>query len=116
MEAGPGPRAAESVDGALWSGLRICPRFMHDGADSSAFARATRETSQSAFALFGTALRERPVRTAFGLFAEWGMFAAAVFLALSLYLTRVPLRLVDRALGLRLRERFVELIARVSPG
>jgi hypothetical protein len=62
------------------------------------------------------ALKKAPVRTAFGLFVEYGMFAAAVFLALGLFLTRVPLAALDRALGLRLRERFIELIARVSPG
>ena len=44
------------------------------------------------------------------------MFASGVFLALCLFLTRVPLRLVDRAFGLRLRERFIERIARLSPG
>lgn len=44
------------------------------------------------------------------------MFAAAVFLALGLFLTRVPLGMVDRAFGFRLRERFIDLLARVSPG
>jgi hypothetical protein len=44
------------------------------------------------------------------------MFASAVFLALALFLTRVPMALLDRALGWRLRERFIDLIARVSPG
>jgi hypothetical protein len=44
------------------------------------------------------------------------MFAAAVFLALGLFLTRAPLRVLDRTLGWRLRERFVDLLARVSPG
>jgi hypothetical protein len=37
-------------------------------------------------------------------------------MALSLYATRKPMAAVDRALGLRLRERFVDFIARVSPG
>jgi hypothetical protein len=75
-----------------------------------------RQVTRNAFALFGLALRTSPFRTGLGLIVEYAMFASAVFLALGLYLTRVPLRLVDRALGLRLRERFIELIARVSPG
>jgi hypothetical protein len=84
---------------------------------SSSIEPGLLQTSQrSAFAHFGTACRAAPVRTSFGLIAEWGMFAAAVFLALALFVTRVPLRLLDRALGLRLRERFIDLLARVSPG
>lgn len=66
--------------------------------------------------LFGQALRARPARTLAVLFVEYGMFFAAVGLALALVVTRVPLRLLDGALGLRLRERFVNLIARLSPG
>jgi hypothetical protein len=89
---------------------------MEQGAVPDTLVRAQGDTTQSAFALFGTALRGSPLRTGFGLVAEYLMFASAVFLALSLYLTRVPMRFVDRVLGLRLRERFIELIARVSPG
>lgn len=47
---------------------------------------------------------------------EYLMFASAVFLALMLFLTRVPMRILDRTLGLRLRERFVDFLARISPG
>jgi hypothetical protein len=65
---------------------------------------------------FGKALRAHPVRALGGLCVEYGMFFFAVLLALALYLTRRPLALLDRWLGLRLRERFIELIARVSPG
>lgn len=57
-----------------------------------------------------------PLRAALGLFVEYAMFASAVFLALVLFATRVPLRLLDRAFGLRIRERFVDFLARVSPG
>jgi hypothetical protein len=85
-------------------------------ADSSILAPAERIASRSAFALFGAALRKSPLRTSFGLIVEYAMFASAVFLALGLFLTRVPLRLIDAAFGLRLRERFIELIARLSPG
>jgi hypothetical protein len=70
----------------------------------------------SAVGLFGAALRERPIRAGVGLGVEYAMFASAVGLALGLFATRVPLRILDRALGLRLRQRFVELLARVSPG
>jgi hypothetical protein len=75
-----------------------------------------RTASRDPFALFGAALRQAPVRNGFGLVIEYLMFASAVFLALLLFLTRVPLRLIDRAFGLRLRERFIEGIARLSPG
>lgn len=64
----------------------------------------------------GRALRERPVRTLLGLLVEYAGFVAACIFALLLIITRVPLALIDRSTGLRLRERFIELIARVSPG
>jgi hypothetical protein len=65
---------------------------------------------------FRDAWRRRPVRTTLGLAVEYGMFASGMGLAAALFLTRVPLRLLDRATGLRLRERFIELLARISPG
>ncbi|HVU03045.1 MAG TPA: hypothetical protein VHE30_14895 [Polyangiaceae bacterium] len=70
----------------------------------------------SAFSLYGESLRDRPVGASLGLVVEWLMFFSAVVLALGLFATRVPLRLLDGALGLRLRERFVDFIAKVSPG
>ena len=89
---------------------------MNQSADPSTKAAANRNASRSAFALFGVALRRSPLIAGLGLVVEYAMFAAAVFLALTLLVTRVPLRLLDHALGLRLRERFIELIARLSPG
>jgi hypothetical protein len=59
---------------------------------------------------------KNPARAGLGLVLEYLMFASAVFLALMLFATRVPLRILDGALGLRLRERFVDFLARVSPG
>jgi hypothetical protein len=76
----------------------------------------TKIESQSGTGLFKAALKDRPVRTSLGLIVEYLTFGSAVFLAISLYLTRRPMAFVDRALGLRLRQRFVDLIARVSPG
>ena len=73
-------------------------------------------TSRSSVELFQDALRERPIRASVGLGVEYAMFASAVGLALALFATRVPLRILDRAFGLELRDRFVELLARVSPG
>jgi hypothetical protein len=70
----------------------------------------------SALGAFGAALRQRPIRTSLGLGVEYAMFASAVGLALALFVTRVPLRGVDRAFGWRMRERFVDLLARISPG
>jgi hypothetical protein len=72
--------------------------------------------SLSGTGLFMEALRQKPFRQSLGLVVEFLTFASAVFLAISLYLTRKPMALVDRVLGLRLRERFIELIARISPG
>lgn len=65
---------------------------------------------------FGATLREQPLRTSGGLVVEYAMFASGLGLALALFATRVPLRITDRVLGLRLRDRFIELLARVSPG
>lgn len=91
---------------------------MNPGADSSTPAPdlAARTPSRDPFALYGAALRHQPLRSGLGLFIEYAMFASAVFLALALFLTRVPLRLIDRSFGLRLRERFIDGIARISPG
>jgi hypothetical protein len=72
--------------------------------------------SRSGLGLFVEALRQKPLGTSLGLVVEYLTFASAVFLAITLYLTRKPMAFVDRVLGLRLRERFIELIARVSPG
>jgi len=72
--------------------------------------------NQSAVGLFRVAARGRPVRAGLGLGVEYAMFASAVGLALGLFVTRVPLRALDRALGSNLRERFIELIAKISPG
>jgi hypothetical protein len=89
--------------------------FMNRGTESSNTASAP-GTRQSAAGAFGAALRVRPIRTAGGLAVEYAMFASGVGLALGLFVTRVPLRIADRALGLRVRERFVDLIAKISPG
>lgn len=64
----------------------------------------------------GRALRERPLRTLLGLLVEYAGFVAACIFALLLLVTRLPLALIDRSTGLRLRERAIELISRVSPG
>ena len=86
-----------------------------NGALDSTQTFAGREPA-SAGTLFQAALRERPVRTSLGLAVEYAMFAAGLGLAIALFATRVPLRVLDRALGLRTRERFVRFLARVSPG
>lgn len=64
----------------------------------------------------GRSLRARPLRTLLGLGLEYAGYLAACVFALLLIATRGPLAWLDRGLGLRLRERFIELIARVSPG
>jgi hypothetical protein len=55
-------------------------------------------------------------RVGFGLFVEYLMFASGIFLALMLFATRVPLRIIDTTFGLRLRERFIDFLAWLSPG
>lgn len=47
---------------------------------------------------------------------EYAMFDAAVGLALALAAARAPLSAADRVLGLELRRRVVDLLARLSPG
>jgi hypothetical protein len=74
------------------------------------------EARRSGLALFGRELRRRPIRTTVRLLVEYLMFCAAVLLALGLFVTRKPMALLDRTLGLRLRERFVDFIAKMSPG
>jgi hypothetical protein len=64
----------------------------------------------------GRSLRARPLRTLFGLGLEYAGYVAACVFALLLVATRAPLAWIDQSTGLRLRERFIELIARVSPG
>jgi hypothetical protein len=59
---------------------------------------------------------KRPVRALLTLSVEYLTYIAAVFLALGLWVTRAPLTFLDRTLGLALRQRFVDFIARVSPG
>lgn len=89
---------------------------MGDDTDPTTPARPSRNASPSALAFYGEALRKSPLRTGFGLLIEYAMFASAILLAVALFLTRVPLGILDRSLGLRLREGFVNLLARISPG
>jgi|SRR6478609_7386995 hypothetical protein len=67
-------------------------------------------------AFFLSDVRRAPVRRVARLVGEYGMFASGMTLAGLLFLTRVPMRLIDGATGLDLRRRFVDLLARVSPG
>ena len=55
-------------------------------------------------------------RTLLRLPLEYAGFVAACIFALLLVVTRAPLAWIDRRTGLRVRERCIELIARVSPG
>lgn len=70
----------------------------------------------SSCALFRDRFAARPLRAVLGLVVEYGMFVVAVCLVLGLFATRVPLRVLDRALGLGLRSRFIELMVRIAPG
>jgi hypothetical protein len=94
----------------------LVPSPATSASTAPAPAGASRIVTRSAPALFGAELRRSPLRTVLFLFVEYAMFASAVFLALGLFLTRVPLRITDRVFGLRLRQRFVDGIARLSPG
>jgi hypothetical protein len=96
--------------------LPIVPLMMKHGIASSGAAPDPGTRSRSGVALFQGELKQRPVRASLGLAVEYAMFASGASLALGLFATRVPLRLVDRVLGLRLRERFTDLLAKVSPG
>lgn len=116
MEA-PQPCAAAraSVDAGQPGGLRN-QRSMNHRAPPSTAAKSPDGTRPSGVASFQAALRAKPIRTSLGLGVEYAMFASGASLALGLFATRVPLRLIDRALGLRLRERFIDLLAKASPG
>jgi hypothetical protein len=76
----------------------------------------TNRPSRGAFSYYGETLRRRPLGASLGLVVEYLTFAAAVFLACGLYVTRVPLRFVDRVTGLRIRERVLAFLAWASPG
>lgn len=67
-------------------------------------------------ALFRRELSRRPFGAVLGLSIEYAAYVAAWIFVLLLLLTRLPLRWLDRVCGLRLRERFIELIARVAKG
>jgi hypothetical protein len=73
-------------------------------------------TRVSPWALFRDRLARAPFRTLLRLLGGYGSFVVAICLVLGLFATRAPLRVLDRALGLRLRSRFIELLARISPG
>jgi hypothetical protein len=64
----------------------------------------------------GRSLRARPLRTLLGLGLEYAGYVAACVFALLLVASRSPLAWLDRSTGWKLRERCIELIARVSPG
>jgi hypothetical protein len=85
-------------------------------APPSTVANSPDDTRPSGVALFQAELQAKPLRTSLGLGVEYAMFASGASLALGLFATRVPLRLIDRAFGLRLRERFIDLLAKASPG
>ncbi|HEX4475174.1 MAG TPA: hypothetical protein VH142_08865 [Polyangiaceae bacterium] len=70
----------------------------------------------NAVQMFVGEFRKDRARAVTGMAVEYATFAAAVSLAATLYATRAPMALLDRRLGLRLRERFVDAIARISPG
>jgi hypothetical protein len=95
---------------------------MDDGIEPTLPSRAPvraaepSRSQRSAAELFREAAHGRPIRAALGLGVEYAMFASAVGLAAALFATRVPLGWVDRTFGLSLRERFVDLLARISPG
>jgi hypothetical protein len=67
-------------------------------------------------ARFALQLRSRPLRTLAGLCLEYAGYVAACCFVLLLLATRLPFAWLDRIPGLRLRERCIELISRVSPG
>lgn len=89
---------------------------MNHRAPPSTSAKDPNDTTRRGVALFQAELQAQPIRASLGLGVEYAMFASGASLALGLFATRVPLRLIDRALGLRLRERFIDLLAKASPG
>jgi hypothetical protein len=84
--------------------------------DHATDPRVFGHSGHSGIGLFLQRLRQRPLRTALELPIEYGMFASGMGLAFALFATRAPLRVIDRVSGWQLRERFIELLARVSPG
>jgi hypothetical protein len=90
---------------------------MDQGVGSiSAGENAQDRAHQDPYRLYAAALRARPIGVGLGLGIEYLTFAAGLFLALLLFLTRVPMRIIDRTFGLRLREHCVNALARISPG
>ncbi len=65
---------------------------------------------------FGQELRRRPAGTLLALLLEYLQYMGGILFSLLLLLTRVPLRLIDRATGLRLRERLIDRVASLFPG
>ena len=65
---------------------------------------------------FGRELRRRPAAALLWLLLEYLQYMGGIGFSLVLLITRVPLRILDRITGLRVRERLIETVARLFPG
>ena len=65
---------------------------------------------------FRSALSERPADTLVALLLEYLQFMGGIQFSLLLLVTRAPLRALDDATGLRVRERLIDGVARLFPG
>jgi hypothetical protein len=61
-------------------------------------------------------LAKHPYQTIIGIFLEYAGFVAACLFVAVLWVTRLPLRYLDETLGLSIRRRAIEVVAKLSPG
>jgi hypothetical protein len=66
--------------------------------------------------LFRQKIAEKPLRAVVDLCVDYAVYTGICFFVLFLFLSKGPLRLVDAITGLSVRERLIELIARLSSG
>jgi len=59
---------------------------------------------------------ENPLRALWHLGVDYAIYTGICFFVLFLLLSKAPLRLVDAVTGLSVRERLIEVIARLSNG
>ncbi len=66
--------------------------------------------------LFRKKFSKEPLRVLWHLCVDYAVYTGICFFVLFLLLSKGPLRLVDAVAGLSVRERLIEIIARLSNG
>jgi hypothetical protein len=68
----------------------------------------------SGLALFLTKFKKNPIRASLGLAADYFIYVGMVCFVIAVILLKYPLKYLDRAFGLELREKFINLTGKIS--